>query len=101
MTHQKISSSLSFLSESEIIIFSSPRALTGETRLMSAAARETAGLEPIRGQYSCHVTCIDQSEASITCIDQSEASVYLMCAPDTGRKMVVRVNIASPELRPQ
>ena len=25
----------------------------------------------------------------------------LMCAPDTGRKIVVSVNIASPELRPQ
>ena len=25
----------------------------------------------------------------------------LMCAPDTGRKIVVRVNIASPELRPE
>ena len=54
--------------ESEILIFCSPRARAGETLLMSAVARDTAGL---------------------------------MWAPDTGRKIVVRVSIASPELRPQ
>ena len=32
------------------------------------AAVQVDGPEPIRAQYSGHVTCIDQSEASITCL---------------------------------
>ena len=41
----------------------------------SAPGSDESSCQPIRGQYSGHVTNCDQSEASIVIVSQSEASV--------------------------